>query len=193
MKRELILFLRWIAIIFVLLVMVSVISNTGILGSKDQANQESRCPKIYKEFSESDLAGTWSARTPGKTDRLIIRSNGTYRQIVNIEHADGTGIDYESDWQPWYIEISEDDIPYLHLTNYAFCGMNARISCSKRNGGGHDFCRDEYIAMEGEGILLVLGPSSSEEISPEVLTQDYIILFYPLGDQGSWGYEFVEQ
>jgi hypothetical protein len=193
MKRELTIFLRWIAILFVLLAIISVINNTGFLLSKDHAIQESRCPPIFNEFSDFEIVGTWNATSVGKSDTLIIRSNGTYRQIVNIVRAEGPGIDYESDWHPWHIKMSEDNIPYLHLTNFAFCGMNVRISCSKRNCGGHDFCRDEYMKMDGEGILLVLGPSSSEEISPDLLPQYYINLFYPLGDQGSWAYEFVEQ
>jgi len=66
--------------------------------------------------------------------------------------------------------------------------MNARISCDVRDGGGHDFCTDKYIPMNGEGILLVLGEIG--DVTDSIARQDYIIMFYPLGNQGSWGYEY---
>jgi len=94
---------------------------------------------------------------------------------VHIEFSRSSPIDYESDWQPWYVELSEDNIPYLHLTGMRFCGMNPDISCEIRDGGGHDFCRDEYIPMNGEGILIILGERSYN-------------LHYPLGSENSWFY-----
>jgi hypothetical protein len=79
--------------------------------------------------------------------------------------------------------MSEDGITYLHLTDFAFCGMNSEIACRKRNGGGYDFCKDEYLHMEGEGILLVLATPSGK----------YIHLHYPLGDENSYAYSLLEQ
>ena len=192
MKKELIIIIRLIAIIVIVLVIALVICNTGILLSKDQSKEESRCSPIFSGFSEIDIEGTWIAGTPEHLDKLIIRSNGTYKQFVHVEFTDGNDLDYESDWQPWYIEMPEDSIPYLHLTNFAFCGMGVGISCRQTNGSGYDFCRDEAIIMEGEGILIILGPSSGVNINPDILKQNYIALFYPLGAQGSWAYQFDE-
>ena len=196
MKRDLKIIIGCISLVFVALAIALVISYTLAMFSNenswDESRDESRCPPMFSDFSELDLIGTWRAGTPDHSDTLIIKSDGTYKQLVYAEFAEKSPLEYESSWNRWQIEISEDNIPYLHLTNFAFCGMNVSISCKQPNCDGYDFCIDEHIPMEGEGILIILGPSSSEELSPEILTQDYLNLFYPLGSQGSWVYEFVE-
>ena len=191
MKKELVLLIRWIGIVIGLFILVLIVSDSGIFISKNEEYQESRCPVADDKFSEADLYGTWKAETPGKSDTLIIRSDGTYNQTIHIEFAEKSPIDYTSEWNSWHLEFSEQNIPYIHLSNFAFCGMNARISCMVRDGDGHDFCTDKYISMDGEGILLVLGEIG--DVTNKIVRQDYLNMFYPLGDQGSWVYEFVEQ
>jgi hypothetical protein len=132
----------------------------------------SRCSPTGGAFSEANVVGTWVAIRPDQRDTLIIRADGTYKQIVHVEFAEGSPIDYESDWQPWHLEYSADRIPYLHLTGMSFCGMNPDIPCQKHDGGGYDFCQDKYLPMNGEGILIVLSNT----------------LYYPLGSENSYIY-----
>jgi hypothetical protein len=61
--------------------------------------------------------------------------------------------------------------------------MNIDISCNTRKGGGYDFCEDERLIMDDEGILLVLATPSG----------NYIHLHYPLGGENSYGYSLLEQ
>lgn len=151
---------------------------------------EVRCAPMPGDFSEEDLEGTWIANGPGRSDSLIIRADGTYKQIVHRGTAFDSPIQYESDWQPWYLVHSEESISYLHLEGMRFCGMNTGISCSVRDGGGYDYCRDESIKMLNEGILIVLasfGPNERPLPGTEI-PQYTISLSYPLGSQGSWWY-----
>ncbi len=146
----------------------------------DQPEEVSRCSPPSATFSEETLAGTWIAGSSGHMDTLIIKTDGTYKQVVHVDLAEGPPIDYESDWQTWYLEYSKDNIPYIHLTGYRFCGMNTDIPCNVRDGDGHDFCRNEYVPMNGEGILIVL----------ETPNEHYYYLHYPLGSENSYMYRF---
>ncbi len=125
--------------------------------------------------------GTWFAGNPDHSDTLIIRNDGSYKQIVHIKFPKQSPLEYESDWQPWHLE-SKENIVYLHLDGMSFCGMNSEISCNVRSGGGYDFCRDEYLPMNDEGILLVLGTANPNNI----------FLFYPLGSENSYVYSKQE-
>lgn len=144
---------------------------------------QSRCSPPGEGFSEDDLVGEWVAGVPSHRDILIFSANRMYKQIVHIELAEGLPIDYESDWQPWYVEYSSEGIPYLHLTGFAFCGMNAGIPCEQSEGDGYDFCQDKYLPMHGEGILIVL----------ETPTGGYLYLHYPLGSENSYAYRKRDQ
>jgi hypothetical protein len=141
-----------------------------------------RCSSFADMIDESKLIGTWFAGNPDHSDTLIIKDSGLYKQLVHIEFPEQSPIDYESDWQSWHLEYSEENIGYLHLDGMSFCGMNSAISCSVRDGGGYDFCRDEYLPMNDEGILLVLGTPNQESI----------FLFYPLGSENSYVYSKQE-
>jgi hypothetical protein len=145
------------------------------------------CAPLPVNFSEADLVGTWEAGWPGHTDTLVIKADGSYKQTVHVEFVDRSRIDYESDWQPWHIEYSEDNNGYLHLREFRFCGMNSEIPCEKRVGGGYDFCRDETIKMDNEGILLVLATRAKESLGTDEPLYD-IHLAYPLGYENSWIY-----
>ncbi len=170
----------------VLIILACLLPIIGII----QNENAPRCTPPIGNFSESDLIGTWVEVRAKSEDTLIIRADGTYKQIVHIEYAELPPTDYESDWQPWRLEYSKDNIPYLHLTGYAFCGMNSAIPCSQRDGDGHDFCQNKYVPMNSEGILIVLGglkerPSAS---GPRY----YYFLFYPLGSENSYAYSYQE-
>jgi hypothetical protein len=156
-----------------------------------EARNPPGCPSLPEGFSEAELVGTWMAGWSDHSDTLIIRADGTYKQIVHVEFVDRSPIDYESGWQSWRLEYSEDNIGYLHLDGFRFCGMNPDIPCEKRIGDGYDFCRDETIIMDNEGILLVLASRAKASPGTQVPLHD-IHLAYPLGSENSWPYALQE-
>jgi hypothetical protein len=147
-----------------------------------------RCAAKGGDFSKDTLIGTWMARIPTHSDTLKIKGDGTYKQIIHIEYAGFPDMNYESDWQPWYLEYSTNNIPYLHLRGYAFCGMNDSIPCDRRDGDGHDFCQNKYVQMNGEGILIVLGGSTKRPSADG--PRYYYFLVYPLGSENTYGYDW---
>jgi hypothetical protein len=86
------------------------------------------CTPPPEGFSEQDLVGTWEGRSIGISDTLIIREDGTYKQIIHINYETEPDIDYETDWQPWRLEYV-DGIPYLHLEGMRLCAINTNLSC----------------------------------------------------------------
>lgn len=162
-----------------------------ILAAIITRKSEPKCSPLPGSFTDAEMIGTWIAGSPDQRDTLIINADGTYKQTVHIEFDDRSSIAYESDWQSWYVEYTTDHLAYLHLAGFSFCGMNPAISCEERNGGGYDFCRDESIRMENEGILLILtlddGQSPAKEVSGYTNW-----LVYPLGSENSWSYTHQE-
>lgn len=76
-----------------------------------------------------DFVGTWIARRsiyPEVTDKLIIRANGTYKQIIHIEISEN---DYESEWLSWRISYNDRGIMYLYMEGYTLCGYYRTESC----------------------------------------------------------------
>jgi hypothetical protein len=142
-----------------------------------------RCSPPAKPLSNADLVGTWTAGSPEHFDELTIRPDNTYRQTVHVELSEGPPIEYQGDWQAWALEYSETGIPYLHLTGMRFCGVNPDIPCETQDGDGYDFCKDQYLPMNGEGILIVLETAGDPS---------YRHLDYPLGSQNSYSYGLQE-
>jgi len=159
-------------------------SCTPAIVSRIKTAEAARCSPPIGNFSEANWVGTWMAGTPDQVDTLIVRADGTYKQIVHIEFPNRSPIDYESDWQPWHLEYSNNKIPYLHLIGMRFCGMNVAIPCDVHNGAGYDFCQDEYLPMNGEGILIVLATSDEGLYTQEPIYEYH--LYYPLGSENSW-------
>ena len=158
-----------------------IIPFLGVLS--DLTPNENRCLDGLppSDFSESYLVGTWVARRLGDSDTLIISEGGTYKQIIHLEYSDYTGepdVDYETDWQRWWLEYHPSGIPYLHLEGMRFCAINPSFNCEEPTGLTHwyDFCEDSSIAMDNEGILIVLGNS----------------LAFPMGSENSWSYHLQE-
>src|SRR3990172_6790772 len=148
------------------------------IGRIQQKESGERCSAPFWDFSEDNVLGTWVAGVPSHMDTLIIKEGGTYKQIIHVEFSEIPPLDYESDWQPWHLEYSGTGIPYLHLEEFAFCGVNVNTPCEMRDGGGYDFCIDKNLPMEGEGILVVLEASETPPNSKE--TQFFYSLFFPI-------------
>jgi hypothetical protein len=134
---------------------------------------------------ERDLTGTWEAGSPENSDTLVLRSDHEYKQSIHrVGNQYYSEMNYESDWQSWWIEYRANGIPCLHLSGMRLCGLDPRLSCATSGGNGYDFCSDEFVPMKNEGILLILmaqettSPSSPQEIN----------LSFPEGLEESWVY-----
>jgi len=118
------------------------------------------CPPLPETFTEADLIGTWVASYfLHDKDTLIIRANGTYKQIYNDPDS---GLQYESDWQEWWIEHRPSGFLRLHLEGMRRCDDITSL-CLMESGGltqddwGVDECENETIRMAGEVVLIVTG------------------------------------
>ena len=123
------------------------------------SNQEKGCTPPPEDFTEADLAGVWEVGFPEFNDTLIIRENGTYKQII---HDEFEAFDYESDWQPWRIEYRDNGIPFLYLEGMRMCVTAQMLYCNVVGGGTGlwiDHCRNgRSVGMPaGEGVLMVIG------------------------------------
>lgn len=144
------------------------------------SSQGPQCAPPREGFTKVDLVGTWIAGTPDQRDTLIIKADGTYKQIIHIEYVSDPPVDYESDWQAWWLEYGNISVPALHLEGYRLCGYNPGISCDILGGTGSHMCQVDYKDLPGEGVLYVMGESE-------------ITLTLPLGLEDSWGYWRVDR
>jgi len=142
-----------------ILVLLLVVACLAIVIYQEVADKG--CPRPPKDFTENDLIGTWYFGGPKRNDTLIIRNDGTYKQIIHIEPYLGSAADYESDWQSWWMENPENGIPYLHLEGMRMCAHTSYGDCGFIEDGERawwDFCEDETRYLPpGEGVLMVLG------------------------------------
>jgi hypothetical protein len=152
-------------------------------------SEKNGCQIPPKGFSESDLVGTWVATRLPSTDTLIIRGDGTYKQLIHLENPT---VDYESGWLRWQLEYADKGVPYLHMQDMRLCAYVPDIINCKQSGGGkfywYDFCRGEAIPMLNEGTLIVLGISSAHDQPPRGI-QLTLPLAWP---ESVWAYKLVE-
>jgi hypothetical protein len=119
------------------------------------------CPALPATFKEMDLIGTWvTSYSLNDKDTLIIKEDGTYKQIYDSPDA---GKRYESDWQEWRVEYRESGFIRLHLEGMRRCSDIDSI-CDREGGGvdpdlftAIDYCEGEVIEMPDEIILIVTG------------------------------------
>lgn len=133
-------------------------------------------------FQVSDLTGTWVAWHAEKSDTLILREDGYYKQILDVKIPEP--YHYESDWQRWWVEDRGSGILYLHLEGMRLCVYSLMSDDCQRVGGGkvrwYDDCEQRFLEMPEEGILMVLGVPQ-----PFVQPPRGIILF-PMSGSPDW-------
>jgi hypothetical protein len=103
--------------------------------------------------------GSWRAEYFGglATDRLQIRSDGTYRQAYRSE-----AFQFTSDWHEWSLEVSPAGYAFLHLRGMRRCDDLDSI-CNRIEGGlpaGEQVvnqCTGQWMTYSDEVILLVTG------------------------------------
>ena len=162
----------------------------GCFAPVQRLNSESVCLSPPKNFSKSDLIGTWVASGHNE-DTLIIREDGTYKQIIHIEYTDIPDVDFESDWQSWrFEENSEDGVPYIYLEGMNLCAAFPRLEDCEHTGGKdktwNNFCSHKRIQSNGDGILAVMGSPSLSQPPRS------IHLFLVFSGEIPWAYELKE-
>ena len=106
---------------------------------------------------ESDLVGTWQTLDPDNLDTLILREDHRYKQIVHrVRSQYYAAADYESDWQPWWVEHNSKSLPYLHLQGMHTCISHPLLSCDKPGNGGADPCISAFVYAQNQGILMIV-------------------------------------
>jgi hypothetical protein len=154
------------------------------------AQSPATCPMPPETFSEEDLVGTWKASySGGDEDILIIRGDGTYKQIYESFGS----IIVETDWQQWWLEWPESGYIRLHLEGMRRCELFHSI-CRREEGGLDpqeyttiDMCEGGAVEMPNGVILIVTGANYD--------TPRGIILRHTriAGSDWYWGFKFVEE
>jgi hypothetical protein len=146
----------------IVLFAVATIINACARAASNQENQpDTSCAKLPKGFSEKDLIGTWSSDyMNGNVDTIIIRDDGTYKQIFS---SNVNNLDFESNWQKWWLESRDSGYLRLHLEGMRRCDDLESI-CQSQNGGVDpnlyrivDYCENKIVSMQGEVVLIVTG------------------------------------
>lgn len=137
------------------------ISDYLMQSDLDETVRHNICPGLPETFKESDLIGTWTTNYSSRDkDVLLIRKNGTYKQIYESPAA---GLYYESEWQEWEIEYRDSGYIRLHLKGMRRADVDE--STFNREEGGIDpsviwvidYCEDEEVSMPDEIVLIVTG------------------------------------
>ena len=116
-------------------------------------------------FDDSDLAGTWQTHHDEiGVDRLIIKEDGTFRQIYEERVAYAIRLyRYETPWNQWWVERFSDGRVRLHFEGGRYYRDGTRIGELDGMGFGpeplpwlfYDPFEGEYLEMVGELILNV--------------------------------------
>ena len=145
----------------IILVVVMALSACAFVVEEPTNQANAVCPALPKSFTEEDLIVTWLADyANGNFDTIVIREDGTYKQIFSSTVA---GSSFESDWQKWWIEQRDSGYVRLHLESMRRCDDLESI-CQDLDGGldpslsrAIDYCEDTSIRMEREVVLIVTG------------------------------------
>jgi hypothetical protein len=120
------------------------------------------CLPVPISFEREDLVGTWVADFGGGTgvDTLQLYSNGTFEQTYT--HG-GANYRYDGELGQWSLERRDSGGLYLHLSGMKFCAFEDRCidpGLESDSAGYFDYCEREFVKMNGEFILAVVGPDS---------------------------------
>jgi hypothetical protein len=109
------------------------------------------------------LIGTWYAGGAQRSDTLILREDDTYKQIIHVDYVEIPDIDYESDWQAWWLDYTEDGL-LIHLEGMNLCAAYSDLVDCEHAGGKDftwgNFCGNnttgEATLGNGDGFLIVM-------------------------------------
>jgi len=150
--------------ITILIGALSIFSCLSIIGDKltGDKNEGLACPPLPENFKESDLVGSWIGRYFENKERIIIRDDGTYKQIFSNDF-----LNFESEWQKWYIEYAPQGYIRLHMVGMRRCdGLESE--CNDPGGGlpSHTLvinpCDNISMAYPDDEITLFVTGSTSD-------------------------------
>ena len=161
------------------------ISCVLTIGENNKSSETSICLQVPDIFQENDLIGTWKTvyGLEGLTDILVIKNDGTYdHEFINSN----TGYHYESTGNKWRLEYKTTGEEYLHLKNMQFCGGSEETCIDPSTKMGfYDACESQWLTMDGEFILGVVG--YKDVIKGDVIRGIGLKIFKPSG------WEFYDQ
>jgi hypothetical protein len=123
------------------------------------------------QLHDADLVGGWSTAYDGATDQLIIRADGTFKQVYEERIAVVVRLHrFETCWNPWWVERSPDGRIRVHLEGARYYPRGSGIAELDGMGYGpaplpwlfHDPFADEYVEMVGKLVLNVRVDSGGE-------------------------------
>lgn len=149
------------SLFFVTLVLVFSLTACSTNGPQGQATPSIRCPPLPAGFKESDLIGTWVAKYGGgDIDTLIIREDGTYKQIYSDALS---GYHFESDWKKWWTEHRSSGFLRLHMQGMHRYDDIGSLRDRETGGVGDlpaiDYCEGKGVEMRDEIVLIATGVS----------------------------------
>ena len=157
-----------------------------------------RCNPLPEEFSQADLIGIWSAtRNSGQSviDTLIIRDDGMYKQIIQIEKTDDILVHVEADWEPWRFDTNDEGIGYLHLAGMHVCERLGEDACEWHDETGSfrsDYCMGSLLEPAlGEHILIVAGfPIYDENVATPDRAKQFDLSLSMGFESSPWSYSY---
>lgn len=151
-----------IKILLLMLVLYACVRNPA-------EEQDSSCNPNKDGASVVDFVGTWVARRsiyPLVNDTLIIKVDGTYKQIINIESPETT---YESEWLPWRIVYNEYGVLYLFMEGMTLCGYDRTENCApEMDGVYYEPCYDTFENSPENGVMLLSYRDTLQYISSSI-------------------------
>jgi hypothetical protein len=116
-------------------------------------------------FEDEDLVGTWRAHYDDRVDTLILKADGTFKQI----YQDGYQVDYvyETLWNKWRVERYGDGRARVYLQGARFYEQGPTIAeeggCY-RDWTFYDQVAEEYVTMPDTLVLNLRVDSSGEAL-----------------------------
>ena len=172
------------------LVITTMCCLCNLPGIPASETQEHGCLPPPENFTEQDIIGTWTSHTTyySNTDTIKFREDGKYKQIIHIETPK---IDFESEWNDYWIEFSETGRPRIYLREWHSCGMSTynNQDCSRTGleSNWYDFCDDEWVNIANTGMAILMAISvPKDQIDP---TGIMLMLF--AGSEVGYGYSFI--
>jgi hypothetical protein len=155
------------------------------------------CPPVPDDIVSSDLVGIWTATDrigQSLKDTLIIREDGKYKQLIDIESDDGLPVHVETDWQAWAFEVNDTGIGYLHLVGLDVCTRLGETACEwhSYSSFNSDYCMGDVIEhFPGEQVLIVAGFPIYDAKTPTPVRDKQFALSLSMGFESSpWRYYF---
>ena len=116
-------------------------------------------------FEDEDLVGTWRARYDDSVDTLILKANGTFKQIYEDSYDEDYV--YETPWNEWRVERYRDGRARVYLEGARFYEQGPMIAeeggCY-RDWTFYDQVADEFVTMPDMLVLNLRVDSPGEPL-----------------------------